>query len=142
MTGRMVELIAFSDGHLDDGDVSRFLLAYERARGGLSWVGESAQAFDKIDIYGTREIGLTHAFLAPGSWKAAAMEQRLLAEVRWLVKWLKDISGDLGLVFGLRFDDRDIGWIRRGVTDDAISEGLIGLWERDVERLRRESPTR
>ncbi|MGN9807292.1 hypothetical protein [Micromonospora sp. L32] len=138
----IVELIAYSEGHLDDRDVSRFLQAYESACGRLSWVGESTAAFDEVGPDGTRQIGLTHAFLAPGPWVTPAMEQRLFAEVRWLVAWLEEISGDLGLVFALRYDDRDIGWIRRGVTDDAISEGLIAVWERDLERLERDSPRR
>jgi hypothetical protein len=30
-----------------------------------------------------------------------------------------------------------IGWIRKGVIDDAIREGLIAVRERDLERLER-----
>ncbi|MFG1955871.1 hypothetical protein [Micromonospora sp. NPDC048830] len=56
--------------------------------------------------------------------------------------WLEKISRELGLVFALRYNDRNVGWIRRGVTDDAISEGLIAVWERDLERLERDSPRR
>ncbi|MEU5945070.1 hypothetical protein ABZ793_05845 [Micromonospora sp. NPDC047465] len=136
------ELIAYSEGHLDDRDVSRFLRAYERDCGKLSWVGERAEAFDEVDREGARQIGLTHAFLAPGPWATPAVERRFFAEVRWLVAWLEEISGELGLVFALRYNDRDLGWIRRGVTDDAISEGLIAVWERDLERLDRDSPRR
>ncbi len=67
---------------------------------------------------------------------------RLLAEVRWLMAWLGRVSGDLGLVFAIRYDDGDIGWIRRGVIEEAVGEELIGMWQRDPERLERVSPRR
>ncbi|MGW5670279.1 hypothetical protein [Micromonospora sp. NPDC003776] len=136
------ELIACSEGHLDDRDVNRFLLAYERDCGSLSWAGGCVEAFDEVDSGGARQIGLTYAFPKPGPWVTPAMERSLFAELRWLVAWLEEISGDLELVFVLRYDHREIGWIRKGVTDDAIREGLIAVWERDLERLERDSPTR
>ncbi|MEV1155175.1 hypothetical protein AB0J27_07210 [Micromonospora chokoriensis] len=136
------ELIACSEGHLDDRDVSRFLLTYERDCGSRRWAGGSAEAFNEVDSIGARQIGLTYASPKPGPWLTLAMERTLFADLRWLVAWLKEISGDLELVFVLRYDDREVGWIRKGVVDDAIREGLIAVWERDLERLERDSPRR
>lgn len=107
------ELIAYSEGRLDDRDVSRFLRAYERDCGRLSWVGERAEAFDEVDRDGARQIGLTHAFLAPGPWATPAVERRFFAEVRWLVAWLRRSQASLD-------------WCLRFATTTVISVGYAG----------------
>jgi hypothetical protein len=140
MAVALVELVAYTEGRLDDGTAQRFLESYERDSAVVTWVGDSAEAFDETDQDGTRSVGLIHAFPAPGPWVTPATEQRLLAEVRWLLAWLGQISGDLALVFAIRYDDRDIGSIRRGVIDEAVNEDLIAIWQRDLERLERDTP--
>jgi hypothetical protein len=57
------------------------------------------------------------------------------------VAWLEQISGVLGLVLGIRYEDRDIGWIRLGVADNVVREE-IAIWQRDLDRLDRDSPRR
>jgi hypothetical protein len=138
----LVELVAYTEGRLDGGAAERFLQAYERDSSTASWVSEVAEAFDEVDQDDSRCVGLTHVVPRPGPWVTPVAERRLLAEVRWLVAWLGRVSGDLGLVFVIRYDERDVGWIRRGVIDEAVSEELIGIWQRDLERLEGDSPRR
>ncbi len=88
---------------------------------------------------GARPLGASGAGNTGTTW-SVFRRSRHFAEIRWLVVWLEEISGELGLVFALRYNDRDLGWIRRGVTDDTISEGLIAVWERALERLEHASP--
>lgn len=133
MSMPMVELIAYTEGNLGDGAAERFLRAYEHDCAAMSWTGERPETFDDVD-QGERSIGLDYCFPKPGPWVKPATERQLLAEVRWLLAWLERISGSLNLVFKIRYDDRDIGWIRCGATDHAISDGLLGIWERDLKR--------
>src|SRR3954452_21662838 len=121
MAAPLVELVAYAEGRLDDETVMRFLQSYECDRATVGWVGDSAEAFDEIDQDGARFVGLTHTFPRPGPWVTPTVERRLLAEVRWLVAWLGLVSGDLGIVFAIRYDDRDIGWIRPGVIEEAVN---------------------
>ncbi|GAA3195090.1 hypothetical protein ACFO1B_03100 [Dactylosporangium siamense] len=142
MAAPLVELVAHVEGRLDDETAQHFLQSYERDRATVNWVSDSAEAFDEVDQDGARLVGLTHTFPRPGPWVTPAVERRLLAEVRWLVAWLGQVSGDHGLVFAIRYDDRDIGRIRRGVIEEAVNEELIAVWQRDLERLERDSPRR
>jgi hypothetical protein len=136
-----VELIAYTEGRPSDSAAERFLRSFEHDSGVMSWTGERPEAFDDVD-QGERIVGLTYWFPQPGPWITPTAERQLLAEVRWLLAWLEQISGNLGLVLAIRYDERLVGWIRRGVTDRAVSEDLVAIWERDLERLERDSPRR
>jgi hypothetical protein len=48
-----------------------------------------------------------------------------------LLAWLERVSGDLGLVFAIRYDDQRIGCVRMGMTEDAVRE-LTSAWARLV----------
>ena len=131
----VVELTVWSEGSLADGAADRFARAFERDRAAVSWIGETVTTSDDPSF-----VELTHTFPTPGPWVTPAVEWRLLAEVRWLVDWLGRVSGDLGLDLAVRYDNHDLGHIRHGVIDAAVTEDLLAVWQRDLERLERDAP--
>jgi hypothetical protein len=62
MSMPMVELIAYTEGSLDDASAERFLRACEDHCTAMSWADETAEVFDEVHNDGLHQVGLSYAF--------------------------------------------------------------------------------
>lgn len=125
-----MNLFAYLEGEPTESDIERVSVLADSLRTGFLldvpplFVNEGEEL--------ERTVGVLLAIPPPAS--DPATEGRVLAEVVRVVEAVEDFTNSSDDVFAWELDGEVVGWVEAGARDQLLAQGLIGPWQRLVER--------